>query len=153
MSTRMNYFEISPRAMKILLDQEQYLNDQFSGEGRFRKTHGELVKLRVSQLNRCAYCLDMHSKDALKLGETVQRIAVLPAWRDTPFFDESERMALEWAETLTAGEAVTEELYGAALDIFGEIGVLDLTLTVNAINSWNRIAKVFCAEVGSYQPA
>ena len=152
MNKRLNYFVTSPKAMEILLDQENYLRQQFSGNNALTITIWELVKLRISQINQCAYCIDMHGKDAIKLGESAERIYGLSAWREMPFYTESEQSALDWAELVTSERPVTEESYQSALDVFGEQGLVDLTIAVNSINSWNRISKAFKPEVGSYKP-
>lgn len=115
----------------------------------------ELVRMRVSQINGCAYCLDMHSKDARANGETEQRLYVLPAWRETTFYDERERAALEWTEAVTriSEGGVQNEAYERARQQFSEKELVDLTLAVIAINGWNRLAIAFSAPAGSYQPA
>ncbi len=115
----------------------------------------ELVKMRASQLNRCGYCLDMHSKVARAAGETEQRLYVLPAWREAPFFTARERAALEWTEavTLVAENDVPDDLYARVREQFGESELVDLTLAITTINSWNRLAVAFRSEVGSYQVA
>lgn len=113
-----------------------------------------LMKTRVSQINRCAYCIDMHTKDARSVGETEQRLYGLSAWQETPFYTPRERAALEWAETLTliASHQVPDELYARAREHFSEEELAGLTLAVIAINGWNRLAIALRAEVGSYQP-
>ena len=113
-----------------------------------------LVKVRVSQINGCAYCIDMHTKDARAEGETEQRLYGLSAWKETPFFTPRERAALEWAETLTliSSHHVPDDLYGRTSEHFKEAELVGLTLAVVAINGWNRVAIPFRAEVGSYQP-
>lgn len=113
----------------------------------------ELVKMRASQLNACGYCLDMHSKDARAAGETEQRLYVLPAWREAPFFTDRERAALEWTETVTliAQNDVSDELYARVREQFSEQELVDLTLAIIGINSWNRLAISFRSPVGSYQ--
>lgn len=115
----------------------------------------ELVKIRASQINGCAFCLDMHTKDARALGETEQRIYALSAWRETPFFTERERAALEWTEhlTLIAGHDVPDDLYARVRAQFSEEDTAKLTLAVIEINGWNRLVKSFRPVVGSYQPA
>ncbi len=114
----------------------------------------ELVKIRASQLNGCAYCLDMHTKDARALGETEQRIYALSAWHETPFFTERERAALAWTEAVTqVSHGVSDELYELARAQFSEQELVNLTWAVAAINAWNRIAISFRAVPGSYQPA
>ena len=113
-----------------------------------------LVDIRVSQINGCAYCLDMHSKDARSIGETEQRLYVLPGWREAPFYDERERAALEWTEAVTriADEGVRDDVYERVRRQFSEKELVDLTLAVIAINGWNRLAIPFRAPVGDYQP-
>ena len=113
----------------------------------------ELVKLRTSQINGCAYCLDMHSKDARALGETEQRIYALNAWRETPFYTDRERAALEWAEAVTrvSVDHVPDRVYDAVAPHFSEPELVALTFAVVAINSWNRLAISFRAVPGTYQ--
>jgi AhpD family alkylhydroperoxidase len=108
----------------------------------------------VSQINGCAYCIDMHTKDARAEGETEQRLYGLSAWRETPFYTPRERAALEWAETLTliASHHVEDALYARTREHFTEAELVGLTLAVIAINGWNRLAIPFRAEAGSYQP-
>jgi AhpD family alkylhydroperoxidase len=114
----------------------------------------ELVKLRASQINGCAYCLDMHTKDARAAGETEQRLYVLDAWREAPFYSPRERAALAWTEAVTTLEGhVPDELYEETRRHFSEKELVDLNWAVVAINAWNRLAIPFRAEVGSYQPA
>ena len=113
----------------------------------------ELVKIRASQMNRCAYCLDMHTKDARRLGETEQRIYALSAWRDTPFFTDRERAALEWTEALTRLSEThpSEDLRARLAAYFDEDEIVALTFAVVVINSWNRLVVPFHPPVGSYQ--
>jgi AhpD family alkylhydroperoxidase len=114
----------------------------------------ELVKIRASQINGCAYCIDMHTKDARAAGETEQRIYALSAWRETPFFTDRERAALTWTETVThIGDGVTDAAYEEARRQFTEKELVDLTWAVVAINGWNRVAISFRAVPGAYQPA
>ena len=114
----------------------------------------ELVKMRASQINGCAHCLDMHSKDARANGETEQRLYLLAGWREAPFYDERERAALEWTEALTriANGGGADDLYDRARRPSTEKELVDLTLAVIAINGWNRLAVPFRAPVGDYQP-
>ncbi|WP_462171316.1 carboxymuconolactone decarboxylase family protein [Pseudoalteromonas xiamenensis] len=151
MSNRANYIELAPEGLKILLEQEGFLRTQFEQSDTLTLSIWELVKLRVSQINECAYCLDMHSKDALKLGETWSRIVGLSAWRDMPQYSNRERTALDLAEQLTLGKTIDETNYQMAIQVFGEKALVILTFAINAINSWNRIVKVFKPEVGHYQ--
>jgi AhpD family alkylhydroperoxidase len=115
----------------------------------------ELVKTRSSQINGCAHCLDMHTKDARAAGESEQRLYTLSAWRETPFFSGRERAALAWTEAVTriADTHVSDALYAEARAQFSEKELADLTLAIVAINGWNRLAISFQAPTGNYQPA
>ncbi|HQT25789.1 MAG TPA: carboxymuconolactone decarboxylase family protein [Burkholderiales bacterium] len=117
------------------------------------KTLLELVKTRVSQINGCAYCIDMHTKDARANGETEQRLYAPPAWRETPFFSTRERSALSWAEALTAisEKRIPESLIDETLSAFSEIELANLTFAVIAINGWNRLALSSGVHAGSYE--
>ncbi len=113
-----------------------------------------LIEFRVSQINGCAFCLDMHSKDLRAEGETEQRLYLLSAWREAPFYTDRERAALAWAEALTkvADGPVSDELYQQANKNFSEQELIDLTMAVITINSYNRLNIAFPAQVGTYQP-
>lgn len=113
-----------------------------------------LIDYRVSQINGCAFCLDMHSKDLRADGETEQRLYLLSAWREAPFYSDRERAALEWAESLTTlgREGVSDEIYEHAKKEFSEQELIDLTMAVVAINGWNRLNIAFRREPGDYQP-
>jgi AhpD family alkylhydroperoxidase len=115
----------------------------------------ELVKTRASQINGCAYCIDMHTKDARAQGESEQRLYALNAWRETPFYTERERAALEWTEhlTLVAEKGVPDELYERMREHFSEEELAKLSLAIVQINGWNRLAISARAPVGTYQPA
>jgi len=116
----------------------------------------ELVLMRVSQLNGCAYCLDMHSKDARAAGETEQRLYLLQAWREAPFYSPRERAALAWCEAVTRLDpvhGVPDEVYEEARAQFSAEELIDLNMAVIVINSWNRIAIPSRAEPGHYKPA
>jgi AhpD family alkylhydroperoxidase len=115
----------------------------------------ELVLMRVSQINGCAYCMDMHSKDARAAGETEQRLYVLAGWREASFYSERERAALDWAEAVTRlGEhGVSDDVYDRARASFSEEELLNLTLVIGMINTWNRVNVAFQTPAGSYQPA
>lgn len=149
MSVRIDYKKIGTEAVRGLREVEVYLSK--SGLDPMLR---ELIKMRVSQINHCAFCLDMHSKDAMKKGETVQRIVGLDAWREAPYYTEKERAALEWAEavTLISENDISDELYHLVRKHFDELELLNLNLAVIAINAWNRMAIPFRSEVGSYQP-
>jgi AhpD family alkylhydroperoxidase len=112
-----------------------------------------LIEIRASQMNECAYCIDMHTKDARALGETEQRIYALSAWRETPFFTDRERAALEWTEAVTAlGEShVPDDLFERTRAVFSEAELVALTFAVVVINAWNRLAVPFRAVPGTYK--
>jgi AhpD family alkylhydroperoxidase len=132
------------------------LGENIHAAGRLEPALIELVLMRVSQINGCAFCLDMHSKDARAAGETEQRLFVLPAWRETKLYSERERIALAWAEELTelaSHEAVSDALYEQASRQFQEAELVDLTLLVATINSWNRINIAARTIGGHYTPA
>ncbi len=118
--------------------------------------HGllDLVKLRASQINGCAYCIDMHTKDARARGETEQRLYALDAWEETPFYTERERAALAWTEAVTRvfDGHVPDAVYETARKQFSEKELVNLTLAIVAINGWNRLAISFRTVPGSYQP-
>jgi AhpD family alkylhydroperoxidase len=115
----------------------------------------DLVKIRASQLNGCAYCVDMHTKDARARGEGEQRLYALPVWHETPFFTDRERAALAWTEaiTLLPGHRVTDELYQGARQHFSEKQLVDLTMAIIAINGWNRLSVAFRTVPGTYRLA
>ena len=114
----------------------------------------DLVRMRVSQINGCAYCLDMHSKDLRHEGETEQRLYLLDAWRESPFYTDRERAALEWAEavTLVTDGHVSDQVYDLAKSQFSEEELIDLTMAVVTINGWNRLSIAFRTTPGTYQP-
>ncbi len=138
-------------AMKSLYGMSGYL-----AKSSLEKPLLHLIYFRVSQINGCAYCLDMHSKDLRAGGEQEQRLYVLDAWREAPFYSERERAALAWAEAVTklTGGQVPDDVYEAARAHFTEAELIDLTIAVIAINSYNRINIAFPAPsaVGTYQP-
>jgi len=113
----------------------------------------ELIKIRASQINGCAYCIDMHSKDARAAGETEQRLYLLSAWRETTLFTPRERAAMAWTEAVTRleGQHVDDEVYSLARSEFSEAELAALTLAVVEINGWNRFAIAFQYEVGNYR--
>jgi AhpD family alkylhydroperoxidase len=149
MTERLNYAKAFPEGVHAMRQMERAL--QASG---LEASLIELVKTRASQLNGCAFCIDMHTKDARAAGETEQRLYALSAWRETPFFSPRERAALAWTEAITniqQGHA-GNEVYEVALKEFGEALLVRLTLAITQINAWNRIAIAFRAEPGHYQP-
>jgi|SRR5215203_495626 len=112
-----------------------------------------LIDFRVSQINGCAYCLDMHSKDLRSEGETEQRLYMLDAWRESPVYSERERAALAWAEAVTTLDGhVPDAVYELAKKEFNEQELIDLTMVVVSINGWNRLNIAFRTEAGTYQP-
>ena len=149
MSQRIEYFKVAPEGMKVMMQMEEYLH-----AGTLESSLLELVKMRASQINGCAFCLDMHSKDARVAGETEQRLYCLAAWRETAFYNERERAALELTEhlTLVAEKRVPDELYERARKQFSEKELVDLTLAIVAINGFNRLNVAFEPEVGGYYP-
>ena len=112
-----------------------------------------LMKMRASQINGCAYCIDMHSKDARALGETEQRLYALNAWHETPFYTDRERAALEWAETITliSKTHAPDDVYARVAKHFTPEELANLTLAINTINSWNRLAIAFRLVPGAYK--
>lgn len=146
---RLNYGTAAPNALKGMLELEKFVHSSDMDHSLF-----ELVKMRASQINRCGYCIDMHSKDARKAGETEQRLYALSAWRETPFFTEKERAALEWTEELTliSQNEVSDELYEKMLQHFSDKELVTLTMAIVAINGWNRLAISFRSVAGSYEP-
>ena len=149
MNERIDYKKVAPDGYKAMRAIEAYVRS--SG---LEHVLLELVKIRVSQINGCAHCLDMHSKDARAGGESEQRLYALPAWREAPFYSDRERAALAWAEAVTQISGnVPDEVYTEARRHFDEKALIDLTLAIIAINGWNRLAIPFRAPVGTYQPA
>jgi len=149
MEPRINIFEKAQDAMKAMYSLGAYL-----GKSSVEQELLNLIYFRVSQINGCAFCLDMHSKDLRAGGETEQRLYLLDAWREAPFYSERERAALAWAEAVTKlrNGQVPREIYEEARRQFSEAGLVDLTMAVIAINSYNRINIAFCTTAGTYQP-
>jgi AhpD family alkylhydroperoxidase len=149
MKARLNYNEVAPGALRAMLEVEKYAKNSGLESSLY-----ELVKTRASQINGCAYCIDMHTKDARKAGETEQRLYGLSAWRETPFYTDRERAALAWTEALTviSNNDVPDELYANLSEHFSEKERVDLTMAIIAINGWNRLAIPFRTVPGSYEP-
>jgi AhpD family alkylhydroperoxidase len=149
MQPRLNYENLSKHGLQLMYQMEAYL--KHSG---LEPALMELIKMRVSQLNGCAFCLDMHSKDARAAGETEQRLYGLNAWREAPYYTERERAALTWAEALTNIQQghVPDAVYEEVKNHFSDEEIANLTLAVNQINAWNRIAISFRVVPGAYQP-
>lgn len=149
MQPRLEYKNIAPGAFVAMRGLESYVR-----QSGLEPSLLELVRTHASQINHCAYCLDMHTKDARAAGESEQRLYSLSAWRETPFYTERERAALSWTEAVTriADRSVPDELYQEARRYFTEKELVDLTMAVIAINGWNRLAISFRSVPGTYQP-
>ena len=149
METRLDYGKAAPGSVQAMYKLEKYVE-----ESGLEHSLLELVKTRVSQINGCAFCLDMHTKDARAAGETEQRLYALNAWRETPFYTDRERAALAWAEAVTniSQTHASDEEYEAVRAQFSEEEVVKLTLGIIAINGWNRLSIAFRTEPGTYQP-
>lgn len=149
METRINVFEKNQGVLKALSGLGMYL-----AKSPLEKNLLHLIYFRVSQLNGCAFCLDMHSKDLRAAGETEQRLYMISAWDEAPVYTERERAAIAWAEAVTrlGREGVSDEVYRRALGSFTEEELIDLTVGVVAINSYNRINVAFQTPSGHYQP-
>lgn len=140
MSQRLDFYKSSPDAIKAMVGLEQRI-----GKSGLEKSLVELVRLRASQINGCAYCVDTHASDARKGGENERRLATLSVWRETPFFTDRERAALEWTESLTliADNHVPDNVWESVQPHFSPEDLTDLTLLIVAINGWNRFAIAF----------
>lgn len=142
MQPRFNYFAADPASGNAMLALQKHV----SACG-FDHALGELVKIRASQINGCAFCLDMHTREARAHGETEQRLHLLAAWRESPLFTDRERAALAWTEALTlvAESGAPDDIYAAARAQFSEKELVQLTLLIGVINTWNRLAIAFRA--------
>jgi AhpD family alkylhydroperoxidase len=140
MNARHDFYKTGPDAIKAMLALEQRI-----AKSSLEKPLVELVRLRASQINGCAFCLDMHFADARKGGEDERRLATLSAWRETPFFSERERAALEWTEavTLVTQDHVPDSAWASVQGQFSPEEITDLTLLIVAINGWNRFSIAF----------
>lgn len=149
MAARIEYAKVAPGVYRAMLGLEKYLHGCGLEDALLH-----LIKMRASQINGCAFCLDMHSKDARAGGETEQRLYLLDAWREAPFYSERERAALAWTEALTliVQGHVPDEVYDQARQHFSEEELVNLSLAVVAINGWNRLAISFRSDVGGYRP-
>ncbi|MES2455178.1 MAG: carboxymuconolactone decarboxylase family protein [Bacteroidota bacterium] len=145
MKNRINVFAKGGNALKPLFGLGAYVK-----QSKIEATLKELIDVRVSQINRCAYCLDMHWKDARAHGETEQRLYGLSAWEEAPYYTERERAGLTWAEAVTACQ-VSDVVYELAIAHFDEEELIDLTMAVTTINTWNRINISFLNAVGTYK--
>lgn len=150
MQPRLDFKKVAPGAHKAMAGLEGYVRRSSQLEAPLL----ELVRMRASQINGCAYCLDMHSKDARAAGETEQRLYTLSAWQETPFFSARERAALAWTEaiTLIGSSNAPDEVFEEARKEFTEEELVNLTIAIVAINGWNRLAIGFRSVPGTYQP-
>lgn len=144
MENRLNIQEKGHAALKPLFGLGAYLK-----KSTIELKLKELVEFRVSQINGCAFCLDMHYKDARAHGETEQRLYGLSAWREAPYYTERERAAFAWAEAITKAH-VPDEVYAEAKKQFSDEELIDLTVLVTSINTWNRINIAFPNGIGTY---
>ena len=149
-NSRIAYQTVVPEAFKALLALSTYVRRTGLSPQLLH-----LLDMRVSQINQCAYCIDMHSKDARAAGETEQRLYALSAWRDTPFFSERERAALAFAESVTelGRDPVPDAVFAEAQAHFTQREIVELTMATVAINAWNRLNVAFRTETGGYTPA
>jgi AhpD family alkylhydroperoxidase len=149
MTQRIAYNEVAPKAFRALLGFAQHVSN-----AGLDPTLVELVNLRVSQMNGCAFCIDMHTKDLRAAGETEQRLYLLSAYREAPFYSDRERAALAWAEAVTelGKDGVPDAVYEEARRHFAENELVELTLAVININAWNRMNIAFRMPAGTYTP-
>lgn len=140
---RINYYEAAPNAMKAMMGLEKA-----ASQSVLPAALRELVRIRASQINGCAYCIDMHTADALKAGETPRRLMAISAWKETPFFDARERAALLWTETLTlvVDKHAPDDIYQEVAAQFDAQALSELTFVIAAINAWNRFGVGFAMQ-------
>ena len=148
MQARINYPQVDPEALNAMFALGKYVM-----KSGIERSLLDLVYMRASQINHCAYCIDMHYKDAVASGETAQRLYSLDAWREAPFYSERERAALAWTEavTLLTEDYVPDELYEQAREQFSEAELVSLTMSIISINGWNRLNVSFRTVSGDYQ--
>jgi AhpD family alkylhydroperoxidase len=151
MESRLEAQKVVPEAYRAMLALEMFVRKS----SKLEPSLIELVKMRASQINGCAYCIDMHSKDARAAGESEQRLYALNAWRETPFFTAREQAALAWTEavTLVAEGHVPDAVYEQARQQFSDQELVNLTMAIVTINGWNRLSIAFRTVPGGYQPA
>lgn len=141
--------KIAPEGYRAMYGLERYVR-----QSGLEPSLLELIKLRASQINGCAYCIDMHTKDARAAGETEQRLYLLDAWREAPFYTDRERAAFAWTEAVTKVTEghVPDAVFEEVREQFNDKELADLTMAIAAINAWNRMAISFRALPGGYQP-
>ncbi|HEY4129848.1 MAG TPA: carboxymuconolactone decarboxylase family protein [Gemmatimonadaceae bacterium] len=149
MTQRLDIAHVAPKAYRAMIELQSYVNSTHI-EPQLRN----LISLRASYMNGCAYCVDMHTKDARADGETEQRLYAVPIWRETPFFTPKERAVLAFVEAMTelGQEGVPDDVYDEARTHFDESGMVELMMAVVVINSWNRLMVTIRRDVGDYQP-
>lgn len=149
MESRLEIQKVAPQAYRTMAALETYVRNSGLEESLIL-----LMKMRASQINGCSYCIDMHSKDARANGETEQRLYALSAWRETPFFTDRERAALEWTEALTPISEIQapDNVYEEVRRRFTELELVNLTMAIVTINGWNRICVGFRKVPGTYEP-
>ncbi len=149
MNARLRYSSVAPGVYKAMMHLEEYIQNSGLEASLIR-----LIQTRASQINGCAFCLDMHTKDARTDGESEQRLYLLPAWREASCYSERECAALEWTEavTLVAEDHVPDEVYERVRPHFTDAELVNLTLAITNINAWNRLNVAFRTPAGSYQP-
>jgi AhpD family alkylhydroperoxidase len=150
MKPRLNYGKVAPGVYDAMDALDQYL-----GNCGLEESLVQLIRLRASQINGCAYCIDMHWKDLVALGEKEQRLYSLDAWRECPYYTERERAALAWTDSVTriADDHAPDALYQEVRQHFSEKELSDVTLTIATINAWNRLSIAARLVPGAYQPA
>ncbi|HSJ23461.1 MAG TPA: carboxymuconolactone decarboxylase family protein [Longimicrobiales bacterium] len=150
LDTRIDYAMVAPDALRAMMQLERHVR-----EGSIEKPLLHLIKLRASQVNGCAFCIDLHSREARADGESEQRLALLAVWREAPLFTDRERAALAWTEAVTriSEQGVSDELFSIARREFSEVELVELTLAVIAINGWNRLAIPFRTPIDVEAPA
>jgi AhpD family alkylhydroperoxidase len=149
MESRLEIQKVAPQAYRTMAALETYVRNSGLEESLIL-----LMKLRASQINGCSYCIDMHTKDARANGESEQRLYALTAWRETPFFTDRERAALDWTEALTliSVSQAPDNVYEEVRQRFTELELVNLTMAIVTINGWNRICVGFRKVPGTYEP-
>jgi len=149
MEARLDALKIAPQVYPAVAALQKYVDSC-----GLERPLLELVRLRASQINGCAFCVDMHTKDARAMGETEQRLYLLSAWRECPFYTDRERAALEWTEavTLVSETHVPDEVYERVKRHFSPMEIVNLTAAIAMINTWNRLSVAFRTVPGTYQP-
>lgn len=151
MADRISYRKAAPGVYRAMLGLEGYVNNETGLDPVLL----DLVRLRASQINGCAYCVDMHAKDLLAADQSMQRVFMLDVWREAPCYSERERAALAWTEAVTklTDQEVPDAVYDEARRAFDDAELANLTLAIIAINGWNRLNVAFRTPAGNYQPA